>query len=134
MNKEVIVKSELAGRSEFIDGVESLFPESFAELHNLEDELLHLDMASFARTTVSAIESGNVNLFKAHFNFISELFSKAHPDLENAIYVSYLENVLLDQSNPKVLNARELLPDNLKIALSGLEEHFEKLHESSKNT
>ena len=134
MKNEITLKKDLAGRPEFIEGVKTKFPESYKEMGDLEDELLHIDMADFARTTVQAILDNNASLVQEHFKFISELFSIAHPELENAIFVSYLENVLLDQTDEKYQAARVLLPINLEKALKELEKHFEKLHEASKNT
>ncbi|MCP4989783.1 MAG: hypothetical protein GY928_28120 [Colwellia sp.] len=134
MNNKIIVKTDVIGRTEFIESIKSRFPESLQEMDDLEDELLHIDMANFARTTTNAILNENYSLVQDHFNFISELLSKASSELENAIHVSYLENVLLDQTDSNHLDARKLLPENLKKALAELEEHFEKIYESSKNT
>jgi hypothetical protein len=134
MNREIEINNNLTGRNEFIEGIKKSFPESLAEMYDLEDELLHMDMANFARTTEKAILENNTELIEAHFNFIGELFSRANPDLENAIYVSYLENVLLFQEDSKYIEARKLLPSNLAKALKELEKHFEKLRDASKDT
>ena len=134
MNREVEVKNDLAGRDAFIEGVRQLFPESFQEMEDIEDELLHIDMADFSRTTNNAILKNNTPLIKEHFEFISQLFQKANPDLENAIIVSYLENIFIGESDAIYSTARELLLPNLAKALTELEDHFDKLYESSKNT
>lgn len=131
---ELNMKMNLAGRNEFIEGVKDRFPESFKEMKDVEDGLLHIDMGDFARTTESAIIEGNTELFQTHFTFISELFSKADPDLKNAIYVSYLENVFLFHTKQKFLDARKMLPMNLSKALVELEVHFEKLRKSTEGT
>ncbi len=122
------MKQGLVGRFEFIEGVRTKFPESLKEMDDLDDELLHIDMANFARSTEQAIISRDKNLVQGHFNFISDLFSNAHPDLKNAIYVSYLENVLLGQPHEKHQSARALLPANLEQALKDLEKHFEEIY------
>ena len=129
MNRETIINNNLLGRKDFLKEIEQNFPASFREMHDLDDELLHIDMANFARTTESAITGNDSNLAKKHFEFIGKLFTKANPDLENAIYVSYLENLLLGQKSKKYTDARRLLPENLEKALFELEEHFEKLYE-----
>ena len=54
-----------------------------------------LEMAVFARATVAAIDSGDLNEVAKQFAFIDKLFHNATPELGNAIYVSYLENVFL---------------------------------------
>ena len=128
------MSTNLAGREEFISGVRSRFPDSLHEMVDLEDELLQVDMGNFARTTERAILENNMETAVAHFNFISDLFAKAGPELENAIFVSYLENVFLFQNEQKYLEARKLLPKNLVKALTELEQHFEKLHNAGKDT
>ena len=108
--------------------------ESLKEMQDIDKELLHIDMGDFARTTVKAISDDNTELVKAHFGFIGELFSTANPDLKNAIYVSYLENVFLFDTKARVLAARKALPENLANALIELEEHFENLQKVSDST
>jgi len=134
VNNEIEVKTDMADRDTFIEGVRQLFPESFHEMEDIEDELLHIDMADFSRTTNNAIRMNNTSLAKEHFQFIGQLFQKANPDLENAIIVSYLENIFIGESEAIYLAARKLLPPNLAKALTELEGHFDKLYESSKNT
>ena len=126
--------AELIDRNGFIEGVKTLFPESLGEMFDLEDELLHVDMGNFARTTNSAISNSNWTLVRKHFEFVSNLFEQANFELENAIYVSYLENVLLDRTEQEYKEARKILPSNLEAALVDLEKHFKKIYEISKNT
>ncbi len=134
MSNEIEININLAGRDAFLEGVKELFPASLQEMDDLEDELLHIDMADFARTTVKAILANKMGLVQEHLEFISDLFQKANPDLENAIFVSYLENVFLGKDEVLFAKARRLLPPNLVKTLTELEEHFDKLYETSKNT
>lgn len=127
MTTEIETFNNGANREQFLTGVEVLFPESFAKIEDIEDGLLHLEMADFSRTTMEAIKCGQTELVLAHLNFISGLFNRANSDLENAIYVSYLENIFLGELDREVEAARLLLPENLVIALTDLEKHFENL-------
>jgi hypothetical protein len=86
-------------------------------------------MAVLARETGKAIELGDSHQIQAHLSFVDELFSDAASDLENAIYVSYLENVFLSSEDPHYVSARTTLSKRLQIALTELEDHWEKLAE-----
>ena len=49
------------------------------------------------------------------------------PDVENAIYVSWLENVFLGDERPEFLASIARLPARLAEGLRELEKHFESL-------
>jgi hypothetical protein len=55
------------------------------------------------------------------------VLSSATADVENAVYVSYLENVFLWNERPAFVNARKMLPPRLARGLFELEEHFAML-------
>src|SRR5262245_47947123 len=84
-------------------------------------------MAALARATCRAIEDGDQHTVQRHFEFIDNVFSNAAPDVENAVYVSYLEDVLLWEQRPPYLKARAALPSRLATALLELEKHFSVL-------
>jgi hypothetical protein len=58
-----------------------------------------------------------------HLAFVDEPFNGAPPDLENAIYVSYLENVFVRRGEERDHSARSALSSRQKAALVALEEH-----------
>jgi len=84
-------------------------------------------LAAFARATCRAIEQDVPGEVRTHFEFIDELFSNATPDLENAIYVSYLENVFLGRSGDRYRSARGRLSPKLQKALIEMEAHWEQI-------
>jgi hypothetical protein len=98
------------------------------EVDDDDRSLLHIEMAGFARLTCRAIDNGDERSMCAHFDFIEAVLSKAAPDVENAIYVSYLENIFLGEQPPAILRARAALPARLSVALSELERHFRLLN------
>ena len=65
---------------------------------------------------------------KRHFRFIDEVFRDAAPDVENAVYVSYLENLRFEKRKAALTKARDLLPARLGRALVELEEYLAKIH------
>jgi hypothetical protein len=55
-----------------------------------------------------------------HLAFVDELFGGPAPDLDNAIHVSYLENVFLDLTTDSTVTHVPRFSDRLRAALVGL--------------
>ena len=90
-----------------------------------------MEMGVFSRATCAAIDNGDFRELAAHLAFIDELFRNAPPDLENAIYVSYLEDVFLAHGDERYRSARSALSGRLRAALGDLEGHWKKITEWS---
>jgi hypothetical protein len=116
---------ELIDHSNFICLLRERFP-AIADSITPEDmELEHIVMLSISNFTADAIDAEDWQLVSAHFEFIDEVFSTANSALQNAVIVSYLENILLLERGSKHQHARLLLPERLENALFGLESHFD---------
>ena len=87
----------------------------------------HLGMAALSHETQDAIRDGDWNTVQSHFDLVAKIFVRADEYVENAIYVSYLEHVVLDRTTANELQARTMLPAVLKRALLLLEAHFKWL-------
>jgi hypothetical protein len=114
------------GREEFLHRVLARFPQLRGPL---EDEiirgLLHLEMGTFSRLCEDAIDAGQWNDVDACFRLVDEVWAHASPDLDNALYVSFIEH--LDFSTPNGRVAFERLPAKLRAAHEELEKHFAAL-------
>src|SRR5947208_2562125 len=120
----------MAGRidhSRFISLLTERFPEVAASIDDCSQGLLHLEMATLARATQTAIEQQNKPIILRHFQFIDEVFGDAAPDVENAVNVSYLENLRFEGRKVGPTKVRELLTPRLRQALAELEEYLERL-------
>ena len=117
----------------FIELLTEHLPEVAAQIDEYERGLLHLEMGSFARATQEAIEHGEMEEVRRHFLFADELLQQADREVENAIYVSYLENLYFEGRNSDRRKAKELLTPRLKQALQELEEYLDQLHRKSKD-
>jgi hypothetical protein len=102
-------------------------PEVAAELDADDRALLHVEMAAVARATSRAIEAGNFAEVSRHLALMEKVLGSAASDVENAVYVSYLENVFLWDERPAFVEARKNLPPRLARGLFELEEHFAML-------
>jgi hypothetical protein len=108
------------------------FPEIATQIDDFERGSLHSEMAAFARATSEAIGLADFPLVRAHLSFVNELFSGAGSGLENAIYVSYLENVFLSGDDDRVATARAMLSERLAAALVELEEHWRTINNTKR--
>jgi hypothetical protein len=120
------------GEAEFIRLLADRFPHVAANISEVEAGLLHLEISTLSDATRHAIEADDLDQVRAHFEFVDELLADASPELENAIYVSYLENVLFRQKAPRFIAARRMLSSRLEAAMIGLEEHWSKLVEADR--
>jgi hypothetical protein len=116
----------------FIGLLKGRFPEVVAMIDDCSEGLLHPEMGTFARATQQAIDRQDESTVRAHFQFIDEVFRNAAPDVENAVYVSYLENLRLDVHKDGATRARELLPPRMQRALTDLETYLDRLFAGEK--
>src|SRR5215470_4756192 len=131
---DIVVKTGLVDHAAFERLLISSFPDVAAEIDDDDRLSVHMEMSALARATCRAIENGDENSIRRHFEFIDNVFSNAAPDVENAVYVSYLENVFLGEERAAFLRARSTLPGRLSTALSDLEEHWRLLSTVSNGT
>lgn len=103
------------------------FPEVAAAIDDCSQGLLHPEMGTLARATQTAIDSQDRDTVRRHFQFIDEVFRQAAPDVENAVNVSFLENLRFEGRKAAATKARELLTPRLRKALSELEEYLARL-------
>jgi len=114
-------------RKAFLQALATQFPEIAENIGEGESGLLHLEMAAMSHATLEAIEARSWNSVAAHFSFIDEVFASGNEAVQNAVYVSYLENIFLGEASAEFANARAMLPPTLAAGLVRLEAHFEKL-------
>ena len=81
---------------------------------NQEYGLLHLEVATFRRHTQQAINNGNTNVVSRAFKLAEKYLLLGNGKLQNALGVSYVEDLeFRDQKFPRRW-AWELLPATLK--------------------
>lgn len=131
---DIVVKTDLIDHAAFERLLISLLPKVAAEIDDEDRLSLHMEMSALARATCRAIENGDENSIRCYFELIDSVLSNAAPDVENAVYVSYLENVFLGEERAAFLKARSTLPGCLSAALSDLEAHWTLLSTVAEGT
>jgi hypothetical protein len=119
--------AEQIDRDRFIALLTERFPDIASSIDDCSRGLLHLEMATLARATQAAIDAQDRDTVRRHFQFIDEVFRQAAPDVENAVNVSYLENLRFEGRKAAPTKARELLTPRLRQALAELEEYLARL-------
>lgn len=114
-------------RDQFIALLTSRFPEVVASIDDSSLGLLHLEMATFARATQSAIDNHDRDAVRRHFQFIDEVFRQAASEVEGAVRVSYLENLRFEGRKAGPTKARELLTPRLEQTLLEVDAYWERL-------
>jgi len=125
---DIVARTNQIDHAAFERLLASTLPSVAAGIDDEDRSLLHMEMAAIARATCRAIENGDEESIRQHFEFIDSVFSKAAPDVENAVYASYLENVFLGEERPAFLRARRELPARLIAALWDQEAHWGSLN------
>ena len=124
----------LIDREQFLTALYLRFPLIAAKIGDIEHGLLHPEMAVVSQATRDAIAADDWQQVAEQIEFIDQIFARDTEAICNAVYVSYLENVLLGETTPKFLRARTLLTPKLLQAMLELEleSHFEKLGGSTR--
>ena len=114
----------------FLQMLAEEFPDVAANMMEISKGLLHMEMADFARATTAALQAGSTTTAQRHFMFAANVFADADPQVKNALYTSYLENIFIGAAPDVYAQAHVLLPQNLQKALTELELHFKKIFPS----
>jgi hypothetical protein len=125
------MEAKTVDHNRFIALFTEWFPEVAATISDCSKGLLHPEMATLARATQAAIDGADEDTVRRHFQFVDDVFQRAAPDVENAVYVSYLENLRFEGRKARATNARELLTPRLRQALAELEAHLERIFGSN---
>jgi hypothetical protein len=102
------------GRDDFIRLLEREFPEVIAQIDECRQGLLHCEVAVLRRLTEEAMDEGKEWLAERHFRFVERLLQGAGPDLENALEISYLEDLALGGHTPQ---RHRIVKDRMPLVL-----------------
>ena len=117
-------KPDRVDKDNFVQLALAEFPQLQKEFEE-EDGFLHFQMSALSRFAQEAIDRNDLDVLVSCYGFVAEVMNSATFEVENAIYVSFLENLNFE-SSPYGREAKRLLPPVLEKALLELEEHWEK--------
>jgi hypothetical protein len=98
-----------------------LLTDEFPEVPQAFDEcvkgLLHCEMGVFARLTEKAMDEGRFWQAEKYFRFMERVREGATPEVENAIHVSYIENLAFSEVTDNRHQAIRRMPKALRAIL-----------------
>jgi hypothetical protein len=113
------------GYREFLDLLAAEFPDVADEIRGEGDDLLHLDTATFRRATERAMDAGQFWAAEQHFRFVERVMNDAAPDVENALGVSYIEDLALGECTPQRYRAvKERMPPKLRAEMAAIHKNW----------
>ncbi len=110
--------------TQFLEQLVAEFPELREQVEE-DSGALHLQMASFARMTQTAIDAGDFETLRRQFMLADRFFRDAGPDLQNAFHVSYLEH--LNLCGPHGQRARDLMSTALRKGWQDIMDYLDLL-------
>ncbi len=112
-----------------IDFIESRFP---AISEDLRDEgwsdLLHLQIAVFARFAQAVIDEGTCEVWKEVCHTFWELWQHCTPEVENALNVSFLEHLNFTDGKRQRSWAYKAMHPAMRDAWDKMEEYNREIH------
>jgi hypothetical protein len=77
--------------------------------------LIHLQIACFARYTNNRLEANDLAEVHRCFEFFEEIIDKVNAAINNALFVSYLEHINMEEESDTHVKARKFLnPEHLQ--------------------
>ncbi|MDJ0367094.1 hypothetical protein QMK33_18240 [Hymenobacter sp. H14-R3] len=105
----IIVQPEIS-RQAFVQLVVEQFPVVAADI--LDEDwagLIHLQVACLTRHANKCVASGDLPEFTRMLRFVDYVLPKVDSALDNALHVSFIEDLMLDGDAPLLQVARQLL-------------------------
>ena len=112
-------------RESFIAAIASQFPEVAANIDEVDDGLLHLEVAAFRRCVEDAIDNGQMWNVERYCRFIYDSFANADDALDNAIGVSFIEDFALGEITEQRRRAvHERMPKQLRAEIIAINDRW----------
>ena len=110
-----------------IEYLESIFPHLAEEMHD-EDGLLHLQVAAFSHWAQHIIDSRDNKSWSQVTKAFLEIWRDCHPDVTNALNVSFLEHLDFSDGKKQRSWAYDSMPPQMQKAWDEMEAYNRKLH------
>ena len=101
-------------RDAFLKLLADQFPEVAEIFTDIDDGLLHLEVAAFRRCAESAADSGRLWDFERYLRFVDEIIPQADDALDNALGISFIEDFALDCNDARRDAVRDRAPKRIR--------------------
>jgi hypothetical protein len=121
----------LVKRADFMKQITLFLPEVAARIEESDFGILHLEMGAMKLATQDAIANRDFAKVRRYLFLIAELFDRADAELYDAIRISYLEGLFLDEYSNAYQEARSMLSRPMENVLRQAELRLEKLRSAN---
>jgi hypothetical protein len=121
----------LVKRADFMKIVPLYLPEVAARIEESDFGIVHLEVGALKLATKEAIAGHDYATVRRHLFLIADLFDRADAELYDAIRISYLEGLLLDETSTAYMEARSMLSRPMENVLRQSELRLEKSRTTS---
>lgn len=113
------------GYREFLALLAAEFPNVADEIRAEGSDHLHLDTVTFRRATERAMDTGQFWTAEQHFRLVERVLKDAAPDVENALRVSYVEDLALGECTPQRHRAvKECMPPEMRADMASIHDNW----------
>jgi hypothetical protein len=116
----------LVKRADFMKIVTLYLPEVAARIEESDFGIVHLEVGALKLATREAIAGCDYATVRRHLSMIADLFDRADAELYDAIRISYLEGLFLDETSTAYMEARNMLSRPMENVLRQSELRLEK--------
>jgi hypothetical protein len=116
----------LLKRTDFMKQVTLYLPEVAARIEESDFGVVHLEVGAMKLATKDAIDNRDFATARKHMLLIAEIFDRADAELYNAIRISFLEDLFLDETSAAYLQTRAMLSRSMENVLRQSELRLEK--------
>ncbi|MDO8988105.1 MAG: hypothetical protein Q7U91_00560 [Sideroxyarcus sp.] len=116
----------LLKRSDFMQQITLYLPEVAARIAECDFGVVHLEVGALKLATADAIANRDFAKVRRYLFLIAEIFERADAELYDAIRISYLEGLFLDEQSNAHLEARSMLSRPMENVLRQAELRLEK--------
>ncbi len=110
---------------QFLELLTGEFPE-LADIIRNKYELLHLEVAAFRQATEDAMDAGNLWTAEKHFRFVERVLPDADDEVDNALEISYLEDLALGECTPaRHRSVKDRMPNQLRAKMIGIDSKWQ---------
>jgi hypothetical protein len=117
----------LVRRADFVQQLTLYLPEAAARIEESDFGVVHLEVGAMKLATREAIIQRDFTTVHRHFFLIADLLEHADAELADAIRISYLEALFLDEKDSAYAKARCMLSRPLENALRQSELRLKKM-------
>ena len=117
----------LVKRTDFMKQVTLYLPEVSERIEESDFGIVHLEVGAMKLATQNAIANRDFSSVRKHLLLIAEIFDRADAELYDAIRISYLEGIFLDEISSAHMEARSMLSRPMENVLRQAELRLDKL-------